>query len=355
MKINKNAVVLTLSLVLMAIISLTSGYGASAKNGMKVELISDGDIRFNVYTEALTVGDFIDELVQRRELVMSKDLDVSPSPDTVLKQGMEVSVRTLKEYAIEEGESRYCIDSYGTTVDEVLENAGIVLGEGDYTIPTGSTKVEAGSRIIIANLQVKQEQKDIEIQAPVTYVPDDELYQGQKQEISPGEKGIESVSLENTLYNGEPISSQIIQAEIIKEPVPAVMAQGTKVAEMVETPQGALPYKYAITMEATAYDNSFVSCGKHPDDPYYGITATGTKAGPGTVAIDPSIIPFGTKLYVETTDDIPSYGFATAEDTGGAIVGNRIDLWHPSHEEALAFGRRQVKVYVLLDTEAQGE
>ncbi|OQW97579.1 MAG: hypothetical protein BWK77_01400 [Verrucomicrobia bacterium A1] len=71
-----------------------------------------------------------------------------------------------------------------------------------------------------------------------------------------------------------------------------------------------------------------------------GITATGTEARPGTVAADPRMLPFGTILYV------PGYGYGRVEDTGGDIKGNRIDLFYPSHAEALDWGRHKVRCKV---------
>ena len=100
-------------------------------------------------------------------------------------------------------------------------------------------------------------------------------------------------------------------------------------------------------MKASAYDLSFASTGKRPGQRGYGITASGTTARPGTVAVDTRVIPLGTKLYVESLDATSDYGFAIAEDTGGAIKGNRIDLFYPSNADAIRFGRRNVKVYIL--------
>ena len=71
------------------------------------------------------------------------------------------------------------------------------------------------------------------------------------------------------------------------------------------------------------------------------------KAQYGVVAVDPSVIPLGTKLYIEAVDGSWTYGYAVAGDTGGAIKGNRIDLFFNSNAEAMSFGRRQAKVYVL--------
>jgi 3D (Asp-Asp-Asp) domain-containing protein len=92
-----------------------------------------------------------------------------------------------------------------------------------------------------------------------------------------------------------------------------------------------------MIMEATAYDPGPISCGKYAD----GYTAIGMKAEKGVVAVDPRVIPMRTRLYVE------GYGLAIAADTGGAIKGNRIDLCFPTYQEALRYGRRTVKVYLL--------
>ena len=93
------------------------------------------------------------------------------------------------------------------------------------------------------------------------------------------------------------------------------------------------PYAYAIDMEATAYLPS--------DGGGSGITALGIPATYGIVAVDPYVIPLGSRVY------IPGYGEALAADTGGAIYGNRIDLCMESYWEAMDFGRRYVTVFVL--------
>jgi len=71
-----------------------------------------------------------------------------------------------------------------------------------------------------------------------------------------------------------------------------------------------------------------------------GVTASGTVAAKGTIAADPSVYPFGTKM------EIPGYGVGTVQDIGGSIKGAHIDLWFPSHEEATAWGVRKLKVNV---------
>lgn len=104
-------------------------------------------------------------------------------------------------------------------------------------------------------------------------------------------------------------------------------------SNLVYTDYGAVSYAEALYMEASAYlpTDGGGDC----------VTATGMRAQRGVVAVDPSVIPLGTNLY------IPGYGMAVAADTGGAIVGDKIDLCMESYGEAINFGRRGVEVYIL--------
>ena len=67
----------------------------------------------------------------------------------------------------------------------------------------------------------------------------------------------------------------------------------------------------------------------------------------GVIAVDPRVIPLGTQLYIEAVDGSWTYGYAVAGDTGGAIKGARIDLFYDSHAQAISFGRRAARVYIL--------
>ncbi|MDO5689702.1 MAG: cell wall-binding repeat-containing protein [Tissierellia bacterium] len=100
--------------------------------------------------------------------------------------------------------------------------------------------------------------------------------------------------------------------------------------------------KQVIIMSSTSYDASPESNG-----PWGPITALGTNLRPGVVAVDPTVIPLGTEVYVVSNDDWPTYGMGIAEDTGGAIKGNKIDLFYESRQTVLEYGRREVTVYVL--------
>jgi len=100
-----------------------------------------------------------------------------------------------------------------------------------------------------------------------------------------------------------------------------------------------------MTVEATAYCPCRVCTGKGPEHPAYGITASGAPAAPGTVAVDPAAIPLGTRMWVE------GYGEAVAADTGGMIKGRKIDVYFPTHQEAVEWGRKRVTIKIFQEVD----
>jgi len=127
--------------------------------------------------------------------------------------------------------------------------------------------------------------------------------------------------------------------------------------ERIRPPSGRKPI--VLPMEVTGYCNCGVCCswerswfgfgtpvvsnGPNKGRPKaVGVTASGVRAGRGTIAADTDVLPFGTIVYV------PGYGFGRVEDRGGRIKGRCLDLWYPSHAEAQAWGRKRVNVQVWL-------
>lgn len=112
-------------------------------------------------------------------------------------------------------------------------------------------------------------------------------------------------------------------------------------------------YEKVLAMNATAYCLCKKCCGKAETHPEYGYTASGYKITPGTndkvIAVDTSVIPLGTKVYVEGLNGASSYGYAVAADTGSAIKNMKIDLYMDSHQEALNWGFKKVNVYLIED------
>lgn len=185
---------------------------------------------------------------------------------------------------------------------------------------------------------------DVEHNTKILY--NENQYVDYEKVVQEGLDGKKETVYEEVYVDGEFVSKTLDRENIFIYPVDEIIEVGTKEFN-VATSRGGFRYDDELEMVATAYDLSYASTGKYPGDPEYGITASGTYAQPGTVAVDPSVIPLGTKLYVASTDGSPDYGYATALDTGGAINGYRVDLFMEDGTDAMNFGIRKVKVYIL--------
>ena len=100
-----------------------------------------------------------------------------------------------------------------------------------------------------------------------------------------------------------------------------------------------LTYTDTATVRATAYTHTDAGCDL--------ITSTGTTVRWGTVAVDPRFIPYGTRMFIMASNGSYIYGIAVAEDCGGDIKGDRMDLYMPTYEQCIEFGRRVCTLYFL--------
>ena len=127
------------------------------------------------------------------------------------------------------------------------------------------------------------------------------------------------------------------EPEPAPEPEPSSTPEPTYSGSTITTEDGeVLTYTSTMAVEATAYTGG-------------GITATGTSARYGAIAVDPTVIPYGTKMYIVSDDGKWIYGVATAEDCGGAIKGHILDLYFDDYSTCIQFGRRNCTVYILDD------
>lgn len=156
--------------------------------------------------------------------------------------------------------------------------------------------------------------------------------------IASGSAGVLETWVRYAQRDGGPVHRSVLFAKVIRKPTPRIVALGIGSSPLADFEANGIARmasiaRSAMEMIATAYTANCAGCG--------GMTAIGRRAGHGIVAVDPRVIPLGTHLY------IPGYGLAVAGDTGGSIIGNRIDLGFDSMRDALEFGRRSVTVYRL--------
>lgn len=232
------------------------------------------------------------------------------------------------------------------TVKELLSDLKIKVDDDDIVIPDLDTELKSEGKISIIKVDVKVIEKEVEAPFKTIKKKNKELTHKQSRILVQGVNGKNKVKCKEYYAGDKLIKEEVIHVETIVKPIDQVFEEGTK--DVFTNDRGDFTARKAIKMVATAYEAGPRSTGKRPGDKGYGITASGARAKRGTVAVDPRVIPLGTKLYVKSlTPGVPDYGFAIAQDTGGAIKGNKIDLFMDTVWECLQFGRRPVMVYIL--------
>lgn len=217
------------------------------------------------------------------------------------------------------------------TVREVADVLNIP--KATRTIPGEATRPTPNMQIKVVNVVEKNEERELPIPRTIVRQPDSSLEKGIEGVFDEGHDGLKKAMMKVCYEDGREVSAEVLSEKVIAEPKPQVVHVGTR--ETVNTYRGTLRFQRVMSMEATAYNPT--------DGAPHGLTATGIPARQGIVAVDPDIIPLGTRVYV------PGYGLALAADTGGAIVGEKIDLCMEGYDDAWNFGRRMVKVYILSD------
>lgn len=293
-----------------------------------------------------TISSSVDKALRKADIELSQYDKLSIDREDKLKDGMTIEIHRAFPLSIRvDGEEKEVLTAHNN-VAQVLNQYNIDLEGKDRVEPDLEEEVKPNDTIDV--IRVKEETvsktEDIPYKSIIKY--NDNMDFNKQQRVQEGKTGKKEVAYKLIYENDQEISKEVIEENIIQEPVDEIIEKGSE-KYLVASRGQVVRYKKVLTMSSTAYDLSYESTGKRPGDPYYGITRSGTKARPGVVAVDPRVIPLGTKLYVESLDGTKDYGFASAEDTGGAIKGNKIDLFMESHSAAWRYGRRNVKVYIL--------
>ena len=308
----------------------------------------------NDTTVIKTHADSVEEILDEHGVSVSEtdkvnvpvSSDITGDTNIVVTYGKQVTVKT------KDGEQ--VVNVTKADAKAALEEAGIAVGDKDEVKSDGDV-------IELVSVNETEEVTTEAVPFETEYVEDDTLPEGETQVSTEGQEGVKTIIHKVMFRDGVETGRELVSEEITKEPVNKVILKGTKkpeptaapgktVAEAsaassaVDTGSTIAGYKYTkkITMRATAYST-------HPsENGGYTVSAMGNPLGHGIVAVDPSVIPLGSKVYIEAADGSWVYGVASAEDTGGAIKGNKIDLcYEGSVSDVNIFGVRDCVVYIL--------
>ena len=331
----KNMIIVITIMMILTIISIETVFS-------KEITIKDDDKEIVIET----LSSRVDKALQKASITLNDHDQLSVGMDTKLKDGMSIEVKRAFDVKINVDGKELNVLTANNKVADILNEYSIELGEKDKTLPALDEEILPKDVVNVIRVEEEVVKETVEIPYRSVIRYNEAIEAGQIQKSKDGENGKKEVEYRIVYENGIESLREIINEDIIKEPVDEMIEKGSE-KYLVASRGQVVRYKKVITMEATAYDLSVGSTGKTSDHPEYGITYSGTKARPGVVAVDPKVIPLGSKLYVEYLDGTTDYGFASAEDTGSAIKGNKIDLFMEDSKAAWRFGRRKVRVYIL--------
>lgn len=324
--------------------------------------IHDGSEVIKVVT---TYSDPHDIVAQAEIELNSKDtIDSSHLKDEI---NPKLVINRLYRITIHNGDDIHREDVIANTVGEALVYAGYEYDDDDYVSPAPETRLFEDIAINIEFIEYKDAVITEEIPYESVSSESGDILEGKTEIAVAGVNGQKQLTYHQKYVNGELVEETLTNEQITVEPVTEEVLIGTKkpvagttsktvssnisisasgkISQLSEPSwlqldENGLPVNYTQVIEgsATAYSPADGS-----------ITATGRPAMPGYVAVNPNQIPYGTNLYIVSTDGSYVYGYAVAADTGGFVNSGKtvIDLFFPSANDAIQFGRRNVRIYVL--------
>ena len=264
-------------------------------------------------------------------------------------------------YHITDGEAVYTVTGQPDDTEGALALAGVEVSERDRV--TSALQADGSVAVTVERPVTTYEELIVDLLPYDTLrQADPDLLLGEEQVVQAGVQG--AVSARSRVVTDPDGSLSITSmGTTVSQPVDEIVAYGTQVEPVAQswlsvtddvlthidanadgsgtltTASGQeLPYTQVLSCKATAYTTQRQSWKK---------TATGTTARVGAIAVDPRVIPYGTRMFIVSADGSITYGVATAEDCGGNIKGNRIDLFFDTYDECVSFGVRACDVYLL--------
>ena len=339
------------------------GHSAVQSKVKKVTVKRDG-VSAQIETFDNTVEEVIGEtgvvLAEHDRVIPDAKAQISDDATVVVERGMEVTVVDGKK----EPEK---VIAYEGTVGDLLEDQEIEVTKTDEVSAPQETRVVQGMTVQIDRITKEQKTRTQEVPFETEYKESSDLYIGEEKVTQEGANGVRTIVEEVVYKNGEETNRSVISDTVTTAPVNRVIAKGTKetpapVAQTqpapVQTPvqePAKEPEQEPAPQEEPAQDANTVTLPNgdvvHCSNVINGTstaythtgsrTATGVWPAVGTISVDPKVIPLGSRLYVT------GYGYGIAQDTGGAIKGNIVDVFFDTEQECINWGRRGVTIYVL--------
>lgn len=259
------------------------------------------------------------------------------------------------------------------TVADVLTAAKVVLDADDYTEPAVNGDIKAGITINVYRVDYRERTEVGVLEFETTTRNSANLTVGQKEIVQKGINGKQETVYNDKFVNNELKSSEIISQSVLEESVKEIVRIGVKAAEVKSSDEtdakkksllngvisagktfntiSELKVPSSIEFDENGIPKNYVKCISGTAKAYTGdsTTATGITPRPGYIAVDPKQIPYGTAMWIVSSNGKTVYGYAIAADTGGFVKKQSctIDLFMNSESECYDWGHRDVNIYIL--------
>jgi uncharacterized protein YabE (DUF348 family) len=262
---------------------------------------------------------------------------VFPSVTSEVTAGIEVTIKHAKAVNLRVGDRTSVLYTQSASLREALAEAGLRLGPDDRVEPAADAAVSHGMTARLVRVAGRSFIEKEPVKHKTVFKPDESL-SGSGSRVVSGSDGVLQREYRVVIEDGVEKEKKLVREWQEPEVVDKVIYYAAATIRATGLPAENFSVQQTMHMYATWYNAA--SSGKAATDPNYGFTRSGVPVTRGIVAVDPAVIPLGTRLYV------PGYGFAVAGDTGGGIIGNMIDLGFPDGVQA-DWHTQWVDVYVL--------
>jgi 3D (Asp-Asp-Asp) domain-containing protein len=324
-----------MTLALSATLFLTPAFVSPALAATHSVTLLENGTSTKYTTPAATVEVFLRE----RKIAYEAGDFLSVPRDTGIADEMTIEYRAGSAYHVITDGSESVVTLAADTVGDVLKAAHIVLGPFDEVVPAVTERAPADGAVRVTRINMWDETKTKSIPRRTEVRLEATLPPGRSQTLDAGADGVQETTYHFVQRGSDAPVRTLAGSRVARAAKPRVVVRGLGEYEAFrQLAQEGISTSLSIAgtalrMIATAYIPQCYGCS--------GITKIGLPAGHGVVAVDPRVIPLGTKLY------IPGYGRAVAGDIGSAIKGGRIDLGFNHLGDALRFGRREITVYIV--------
>lgn len=307
----------------------------------KIVTIADAN---NKPIQVRTADTNVGRILSKQGIVLDRDDELNYSLSDNIRSNATIEIYRAKDVDLTYLGETKDLRTTKETVGAVLEDLGITVGSKDVVTPSLDTKVNEGDKIEVVlydehNVTVQEETayNTIERENPA-------LASGERKVIQRGMNGITEFEYTISCVDGVETARKLVRQTKYSDPIDEIIEYGPEqVWELGVVPASApTNYSRVEVFKATAYDASPMDNGI-----WAGKTSTGMPLVHGVIAVDPRVIPYGTKMYIESVDGQYKYGYAIAGDCGGAIKGKKVDLFFESRSTCYQFGRRDVRIYFL--------